>query len=256
MKTVLRLAPLALVALAACAVDPSASSDDALAAGVNGGACKASPYDCKLRVSGGNRIATDSKGDVAWAVTPGATLRDGDGNALVPSTSTQLEFNYGQLRKFGGVDHALAMTSSNGSAAWYPVDSIVSKSSFLSKVGHVSAHGAGLKELGCYAIKNASDATLEPKKVVYDTTDNHERAGDYLPLLRASGKRSANLAFNVPGFGLGGVAIDHFPAGTKFRRLDVPTSSGKPSIDVPLWVKDAEGRYRKQDGTMKFVYAT
>ena len=54
--------------------------------------------------------------------------------------------------------------------------------------------------------------------------------------------------------GLGGVAVDHFPAGTKFQRLDVPTDSGVPSIDIPLYVQDSEGRYRKQSGTMKFLY--
>ena len=51
---------------------------------------------------------------------------------------------------------------------------------------------------------------LELKKVVYDSkvgSAGHERAGDYLPLLRASGQRSANLCFNVPGFALGGVAV-------------------------------------------------
>ena len=227
------LSALAATVLVACAIDPTASSDDELMAGVNGSACKASVYDCKLRASGGNRIEVKA-GDASWDVTPGAMLRDGDGDALVPSKSTQPEFNYGQVRKFGGVDHALAMTSSNGSAAWFPIDSIQDKSVFLAKVGHVSAHGVGLAKMGCYAIRNSSDASLEPKKVVYDATDTHERAGDYLPLLRANGKRSANLTFNVPGFGLGGVAIDHFAAGTKFRRLDVPTTSDAPSIDVPL----------------------
>ena len=81
-----------------------------------------------------------------------------------------------------------------------------------------------------------------------------ERAGDYQPLVRNNGVRSANLTFNVPGFGLGGVAVDHFPAGTKFRRLDVPTSNGAPSIDIPLYVKDSAGRYRKKSGEMKFIY--
>ncbi len=36
--------------------------------------------------------------------------------------------------------------------------------------------------------------------------------------------------------------------------VQLPTSSGQPSIDVPLWVKDAEGRYRKPGGELKFVY--
>lgn len=48
--------------------------------------------------------------------------------------------------------------------------------------------------------------------------------------------------------------MDHFPAGTRFQRLDVPTDSGPPSIDIPLWVQDSTGRYRQQSGTMKFIY--
>ena len=34
----------------------------------------------------------------------------------------------------------------------------------------------------------------------------------------------------------------------------MPTDSGVPSIDIPLYVQDSEGRYRKQSGTMKFLY--
>jgi len=104
-----------------------------------------------------------------------------------------------------------------------------------------------------------SDATrsairVTPKKVVYDTTSNNEAAGDYLSKLRANGRRSVNIIFNVPGSALGGPAVDHFPAGTKFQRVDVPTDSGVPSIDVPLWVQDSAGRYRTQSGSMKFIY--
>jgi hypothetical protein len=106
-------------------------------------------------------------------------------------------------------------------------------------------------------VRNSHDSGIELKKVVYDSQvgeNGHERAGDYLPLLRNNGARSVNLIFMVPGFGLGGATTDHFPAGTKFQRVDVPTSSGRPSISIPLWVKDGNGRYRKQSGTMRFLY--
>jgi hypothetical protein len=134
------------------------------------------------------------------------------------------------------------------------MSAILGRTSFEQKVGHVSALGAGLAKLGCYAVRNSHDPALEVKKVVYDSTSSNERAGDYLPLVRANGLRSVNLAFNVPGFGLGGPAVDHWPAGTKFQRLDVPTDNGAPSIDIPLWVQDSTGRYRQQSGTMKFIY--
>jgi hypothetical protein len=108
--------------------------------------------------------------------------------------------------------------------------------------------------MACYAIRNSHDATLELKKVVRDSTATHERAGNYLPLPRASGVRSANLVFSVPGFGLGGATTDHFPAGTKFQRVQVPTSAGVPSISIPLWVKASNGHYTKQSGEMRFFY--
>ena len=146
------------------------------------------------------------------------------------------------------------MATKNGSSGWFPLDAVTSESILRDRIGEVNAKGAGLEKMGCYQIRASHDAGLAPKKVVYDTKSDNERAGDYLPLERNNGKRYANLTFNTPGFGLGGVAIDIFPSGTKFRRLDVPTDAGAPSIDVPLYVKDGAGRYRKHAGDMKFVY--
>jgi hypothetical protein len=228
---------------------------DALFAGVNGDACAASPYNCKLRVSGGNRVATNDPDDNdAWGLVTGVPVRDGNGTVVATSTKTSTTFNYGQSRVFAGETYVFAVSTSNSSAGWMPLSSIKGQESFADKVGHVSAQGAGLAKLGCYAVRNSHDPTLELKKVVYDSQETHERAGDYLPLVRANGQRSVNLTFNVPGFSLGGVAVDHFPAGTKFQRLDVPTTDGPPSIDIPLWVQDSEGRFRTQSGTMKFIY--
>lgn len=229
--------------------------EDRLFAGVNGDACAESPYNCKLRVYGGNRVATnDPTDDNAWALNINVPVRDGNGTVQINSTRTSSTFNFGQTRSFAGETHVFAVSTSNSSAGWMPLSAIKGADSFAAKVGHVSALGAGLDKLGCYAIKNSHDTVLEPKKVVYDAQTANERAGDYLPLIRKNGKRSANLTFNVPGFALGGVAVDHFPAGTKFQRLDVPTNGGAPSIDIPLYVADSEGRFRKQSGTMKFIY--
>lgn len=232
-----------------------ASSEQALYAGVNGDACTASPYNCKLRVTGGNRVLTnDPDDDNAWGLRLGVPIRDGDGNLLGTSTRSSTTFNYGQSRTFNHEKYVFAVSTSNGSAGWMPLSSILGQSSFTTKLGHVSAKGAGLGQMACYEVKNSHDETIELKKVVYDSTATHERAGDYLPLVRNNGKRSVNLTFNVPGFGLGGVAVDHFPAGTRFQRLEVPTDSGAPSIDIPLWVKDSAGRYRQRSGSMKFIY--
>ena len=230
-----------------------ASIAQALVPGVNGDACLYSPYNCKLRVEGGNRVLTNDGSD-SWGVTPGQAIRDGNGTVLNTSTNTTMKFNYGQVRTFVGEPHAFAMSTSNGGAGWVPMASILGRSSFEQKVGHVSAMSEGLARMGCYEVKNSSDPNLEPKKVVYDSTSSNEAAGDYLPKVRANGLRSVNLAFNCPGASLGAPAVDHYPAGTKFQRVDVPTDSGAPSIDVPLWVQDASGRYRQQDGVLKFVY--
>ncbi len=236
-------------------IDDEEEVESRFFAGVNGDACLESPYNCKLRVSGGNRVATNDPIDLnAWGLSKGGPIRDGNGTIIGTSNKSSTTFNYGQSRTFAGETYVFAVSTSNSSAGWMPLASILGKSSFESKLGHVSALGAGLKKLGCYAVRNTHDTTLELKKVVYDSKVTHERAGDYLPLVRANNKRSANLTFNVPGFALGGVAIDHFPAGTKFQRLEVPTDTGPASIDIPLYVKDGEGRYRKQSGTMKFIY--
>jgi hypothetical protein len=225
--------------------------------GVNGSACLLSPYDCKLRARGGNRIA-HANGDLDWAVTPGAEVLDGNGDVLGVNKTSTLKFNYGQKRTFKGAPYVYAMTTSNKSSGWFPLSAVVSGDVLAKRVGTATAHRSGLAKMACYEVKDSSDSTLEVKKVVYDTSASPgpagEAAGDYLPRLRANGKRSINLIYNVPGYGLGGPAIDHFPAGTKFQRLDVPTDSGAPSLDVKLWAQDSKGRFRKPAGTMKFVY--
>lgn len=223
--------------------------------GVNGSHCIASPYNCRFR-AGSSRVQNAGGGEV-WAVVPGASVRDGNGNALVVQAGDRLTFNFGQTRALAGKAHALALTTSNSSAGWYPFDHIVSEASFRDHVGNVDAKDPEDGRMGCYQIRNSHDAGIELKKVVYDSqvgADGHERAGDYLSLVRANGRRSANLLFSVPGFGLGGATSDHFPAGTKFRRVEVPTRTGRPSISIPLWVADGNGNYVVRSGSMRFVY--
>lgn len=268
----MRLAALLAIPIAACLVGDLEPLDDTgaddlvdprgfgaddgnagLSGGVNGTACAASPYNCKFRPSGGNRVLTNDGGE-GWRVETGASIRDGNGAVLGTQTGGSLAFNYGQTRLLAGKAHALALSTSNGSAGWYPIDHILGEASFRDKNGNVDARDPGGERMACYQIRDSHDASIELKKVVYDSKVTHERAGDYLSLLRANGRRSANLTFNVPGFHLGGATTDHFPAGTKFRRVSVPTETGKPSISIPLWVKDAAGAYKKQSGTLRFFY--
>ena len=257
--------------LAACATDDLVEDDDLLEedvvhdtssselskrmfSGVNGDWCIASPFNCRFRAPGVSQRVVTASGLESWGIEPGASLRDGHGDPLAIVTNTRLTFNYGQTRELAGKAHALALSSSNGSAGWYPIERILGEASFRARMGEVNARDPRDGEMACYAIRNSHDASIELRKVVYDSQATHERAGDYLPLVRANGRRSANLIFMVPGFGLGGASTDHFPAGTKFQRVHVPTETGRPSITIPLWVKDGAGRYRKRAGSMTFLY--
>lgn len=119
--------------------------------------------------------------------------------------------------------------------------------------------GGGLKKMGCYTVKGTFDANYGALKVTkppkYD--EKHMRADDYLARERRNGKRSVNLVYHVPGSGLGGTAIDHFPVGTRFQRLRVEMfePGAPPSIDIPLWKKDTANKtWVKSNKSMKFLY--
>lgn len=235
-------------------IDTAAVAAAALVPGVNGEYCTASPYNCRFREPGISQRVLTAGGEDSWGVEPGASLRDGNGDVLIAMTRTRLTFNYGQTRALAGKAHALALSTNNSSAGWYPMDRILGETSFRARVGEVNAKDPKQGEMACYEIRNSHDESRELHKVVHDSMAEHERAGDYMALERANGRRSANLIFMVPGFGLGGASTDHFPAGARFRRVQVPTSSGLPSITIPLWIADGAGRYRVQDGTMRFLY--
>jgi hypothetical protein len=235
-------------------VDTTAIEARRLFPGENGDWCIASPYNCRFREPGVSQRVLTAGGDDSWGVEPGASVRDGNGDVMVRSTRTRMTFNFGQTRALAGKAHALALSTDNGSAGWYPIDHILGETSFRARMGEVNARDPRAGRMACYEIRNSHDALRELRKVVYDAQTSHERAGDYMSLPRASGRRSANLIFMVPGFGLGGATTDHFPAGTKFRRVRVPTDTGRPSITIPLWSRDGAGRYRVQNGTMRFFY--
>ena len=237
---------------------PSSESDSLSASnkgspGVNSNWCKASEYNCRFRYDDSRITAPD--GTQVWDVVPGASVRDGNGDVLYKQAGTRLKFNYGQTRTLAGKAHALAMSTSNGSAGWYPIDHIVREQTFRNRVGNVDAKNPGLGKMACYKIRNSDPSTaLAEKKVVHDSESTNEKLGDYLPLKRTNGKRSANLVFSVPGFGLGGATADHYPAGTKFQRVKVTSYAGNPSITIPLWVKNGNGDYKKQSGEATFIY--
>ncbi len=226
---------------------------EALTSGANGDKCVHSAYNCALRSVGGNRVEL-ANGTLPWAVSAG-TVRDGLGAPMIKDTNGgHIEVNYGQIRHFGGETLVMAMTTANASAGWYPISAVKDEKGLRARIGNVDAQDPGRGKMGCYEIRNDADAGLIEKKVVRDAQGAHERAGDYMSLVRANGARYANLAYSVPGDALGAPAVDIFPAGTKFHRVEVPTSSGRPHLTVRLYTKAGDGHYTKPDGTMTFVY--
>ncbi|HEY0138124.1 MAG TPA: hypothetical protein VGB85_28755 [Nannocystis sp.] len=240
--------------------------------GVNGEECAMSDYNCKLR-PGSPRVTTNDPDDNDyWGLMTGVQILDGNGDPMGVQSRDRAIFNYGQTRVFNGETHAFAMSTSNSSTGWLPVSSILGRASFEAKVGHVSAKGAKLAKMACYQIRSSHDAALGSKVVVayFPKDERLPLASDYLPLPRANGRRSANLAFNVPGFSLAGAAVDHFPAGTKFQRLEVTTweENGRlPSIEIDLYHVvdqngqptgatrlDANTRLEPTGAKMKFIY--
>ena len=238
-------------------VDADGDGGDAeprIFAGINGAECVHSAYNCRLHPDGGDHVLINGGGD-DWTVTANAVLRDGTGVALGNSTDESLEFVYGQTRDFSGEAHVFAVRTSNGSPAWVLLSIVGGRDSLENKVGSVSAHREHLGRMACWQIKSTSEADIESLKFVYDATESDPTVGDYLPKIRANGKRSAGLAFNVPGTGLEGTIIDHFLAGTTFQRVQVTTQpTVGPSIDVTVWKQDGEGRYRVPLRQMTFIY--
>ena len=223
----------------------------------NGSVCVGSIYNCKLRPSGGNRLAhVDNSLD--WGVERDVEILDGNGDVLGINKTSTIKINYGTRRTFNSKRYIYAMSTTNKSSAWFPLDAVKSADVVDERLGNVVARVDDLKKMACYEVRNDMDETLASKKVVYDTKEPAgpvgEAAGDYLARVRANGKRSINLAFSVPGLGLGSPAVDHFPAGTKFQRLEVPTDRGLPSLDIKLYSAAANGHFTVPAGVLKFIY--
>ena len=242
------------------------SEISSLRPGVNSAGCKRSAYNCGLNPGHDQRVYT-ATGAESWGVDPkyvtdrnlaGVPVVDGNGDLMGFSKKTSFTLNYGQTRRIGNTTYVIALSSGLGAAGWVPIDSFVHAASLRAKVGEVNAHGAGLKDLGCYEVDTSFDPKLDTFKVVKGAKENESKEpDDYLPTKRANGKIYVNLAFSVPGDALGAPAVDIYPAGTKFQRLDVPTWEGNaPSLDAKLYSKPAgSNAYTTlSNRTMKFIY--
>lgn len=240
-----------------------AGSDAGLFAGKNGAVCIYSEYNCQLRADAGEDIVRTAGRDDDWGIDTDTVIRDGNGDALgrttVPEAGVpRVSFQYGQRRDLADAGmHALAAKTSNDGPGWIALSDIPGLTSFKERMGPIiNAQSDGLARMACYRILDRSEPDLEAAKFVYDAADKEPSGADYLPKLRANGRRSASLAFNVPGSVMRGTVIDHFPSGTPFQRLNVVTTFGAAHVDAPLWIKDADGRYRTMHDrqALPFVY--
>jgi hypothetical protein len=284
----LAAATLMLATISGCAADTSddGSADEgdtdatesevsALRAGVNSKGCRRSAYNCALHPGTGTQRVRRADGSETWSVDPqwlsdhslvdpatkkpGVPVLDGNGELMAYSPRSSFTLNYGQTRRLGNLTYVMALSAGIGSAGWIPLDAFQNAGALRAAVGEVNAHGTGLADLACYVVKTTFDASLDKYAVVKNATDaNKPEPNDYLPMKRANGKVYVNLAFSAPGDGLGAPAVDIFPAGTKFQRLDVPTweAGSAPSLDVKLYSKPAGGStYSKlASRDMKFIY--
>ncbi len=277
-----------LATMSGCATEAGPSGEDdgeaanaiesevtALRPGVNSSGCRRSAYNCALNPGAGTQRVRRADGLETWAVDPtwltdhgyvdpatnkpATPVLDGNGTLMAYSSKSAFTLNYGQIRRLGALTYVMALSAGIGSAGWVPVDAFQHADSLRDKVGDVNAHGTGLADMACYVVKSTFDATLDAFAVVKNATEsNKPEPNDYLPMKRSNGKVYVNLAFSAPGDGLGAPAVDIFPTGTKFQRLDVPTweaGSGQ-SLDVKLYSKPAgSSTYSKlSNREMKFVY--
>lgn len=268
-----------LAVMSGCAADStddgSAAEDEgsvesevtALRPGVNSAGCKRSAYNCSLDPGGkGQRVYT-ATGSESWGIDPkwvadhelgGVPVVDGNGDSMGISKKTALTLNHGQTRRIGNTTYVMALSSGVGAAGWVPIDAFLHADSLRARVGEVNAHGEGLKDLGCYEVDTTFDPKLDTFKVVKGATiHDSEEPNDYLPTKRDNGKIYANLAFSIPGDALGAPAVDIFPAGTKFQRLDVPTWEGTaPSLDAKLYARTPGTDHFStlSSRPMKFIY--
>lgn len=279
----LMAASVVLAMLGGCAAEPSDEEegeaiDSELASlrnGVNSDGCKRSAYNCALHPGAGSQRVPTATGAETWGVDPKwltdhgfvdpatkaarVPVVDGNGDLMGLSKTTDFTLNYGQTRRMNNRTWVMALSAGVGSAGWIPIEAFLHADSLRAKVGEVNAHGAGLKDLACYEVKSTFDADLDKYKVVKGAKVNESKEpNDYLPMKRGNGKVYANLAFSVPGDALGAPAVDIFPAGTKFQRIDVPTweSGSAPSLDVKLYSRTPGSTAFNElsNRRMKFLY--
>lgn len=268
-----------LATISGCAADTaddgSADGDDegsieseiaTLRPGVNSSGCRRSAYNCGLNAGNGQRVYRADGGET-WGVDPtwvtdkklgGVPVVDGNGDLMGISKNKEFVLNHGQTRRIGNTTYVMALSTGLGAAGWIPIDSFLHAESLRAKVGEVNAKGDNLRELGCYEVDTTFDPKLDTFKVVKGAKENESKEpNDYLPMKRANGKVYVNLAFSVPGDALGAPAVDIFPAGTKFQRIDVPTWEGSvPSLDAKLYSKPAGSNAYTvlSKRSMKFIY--
>lgn len=230
----------------------------------NGKRCIKSIYNCALSdVKGNGQRLVSSDESISWKVkseflkTSGLLVYDGNGDPIGKSSYNNFVLNKGQIRVINEQEMVFAISTGLGSAGWVPIHYFDDSAKIKLLIVPRNANGDALRAIECFEIGNGYDSRFDQYKLVKNSKSlDGEEPNDYLPFKRKSGRSLMNLAYNVPGFGIGGPAIDIFPSGTKFTRLEVPLLSNKNSrsIKAKLYEMDSGGNYIIEAGWMEFIY--
>lgn len=195
---------------------------------------------------GRNRLRNpaSAEGNCLFGIAQGAHLRDGQGNSRGMISSTQVKLNYGQRKHLAGARHvyafAVMMHGGFGASGWMREGALDRGSvSFMPTVRNKDPGKGFYQRVWRVTGGNPNhfgDLKVNPKV----PREANEAASDYL--LRPG--NVVNFLWSLPG--VGGAAIDTFPAGVyHFRR-----ARGVAEVRIGLYHPNGTVRV----GSMGFVY--
>jgi hypothetical protein len=220
--------------------------------------CTKSPYNCAPPAtdnrSGPRVIYNKSTGSLDWPVFAGTPVYNGIGvqmGTVIPydgQTVATAKINYGQRKTIGGqtvVYTWASHTTSGGMSGWIPEAKVQNSTLLETRDPTIRLPDPGQGDYDAiWLITGGDPAAFANLKVDSNQSANGENATDYL--LRPG--NVVYVTFNVPGFSLGGYAVDSVPIGSVFRR-----SLGVEEIDIPLY---PPGSSTPTNKSMHFIYGS
>ncbi len=206
--------------------------------------CSQSVYNCKLpaKTIDRNRIYNYATKSYDWPIAAGAHLRDGLGASRGTVAGSSVRINYGARKTLDGQAHVYAfaskLTSGVTASGW--VRELALKHGPIERMPTVKGKSPGHGDYqATWTVTGGNPSEFSGLKVTKGFSGSGRNATDYL-------KRPGNvvnLLYNLPG--MGGVSIDTFPLGVKFKR-----SKNVSQLDVPLYHPGGSQVIR----VMKFIY--